>query len=238
MKKILLATMALACFSANAALIQTDWKTEGDGLAFVDEETGIEWLKLTETAGMSFNELSQEMDTTYAGWEFAGYHDTLDVLEKIFVTTDISSERDGVFFSKQYNFSSYNSDFDMFTHYFGANVAGVKGYTYGAMTNPFTGSMSLYGGNKGKVSQGYYYNYYLNYATFNDTDANERTGFYLTSNGGTTYSSINNPEINENNANSPYNAVSVSEPGSFAMLGLGALLVGFRRKLWRKSHCD
>ncbi|BCV27700.1 hypothetical protein [Shewanella algae] len=40
---------------ANAAFVETDWKAQGDGLATLDTDTGIEWLDVSETY-MSFSE--------------------------------------------------------------------------------------------------------------------------------------------------------------------------------------
>ncbi|MBZ0072194.1 MAG: hypothetical protein K8I04_10780, partial [Gammaproteobacteria bacterium] len=43
---------------ADAALIGGDWQTTGDGLMIRDTTTNLEWLKLTETAGMSYGGVS------------------------------------------------------------------------------------------------------------------------------------------------------------------------------------
>ena len=56
------AFFALFAFSgmAQADLVATDWKTSGDALATLHEETGIEWLKLYNTLDNSIEEaLSQ-----------------------------------------------------------------------------------------------------------------------------------------------------------------------------------
>jgi len=56
----LLATSLAIAPLANAALVDTDWKDAGDGLATLHEETGIEWLKLYNTLDNSIEEaLSQ-----------------------------------------------------------------------------------------------------------------------------------------------------------------------------------
>ena len=48
-----LAILSLFAFSnfAIGGLVHTDWKVDGDKLATLDEETGIEWLKITQTTG-------------------------------------------------------------------------------------------------------------------------------------------------------------------------------------------
>ena len=47
--------------SANALLIEADYINSGDGLITVDTVTGLEWLDLTETDGMSFNMVEAEL---------------------------------------------------------------------------------------------------------------------------------------------------------------------------------
>ena len=73
-KSLLAATLAVAMAgSANAGYISLDWQEEGDELAFLDEDAGIEWLKLTETAGMSINDVQAELGAggLYEGWRLA-----------------------------------------------------------------------------------------------------------------------------------------------------------------------
>ena len=53
----------------NAALINVDWQNAGDGLLVRDTETGLEWLKLTETVGRSYSQVFGQLT---AGGEFAG----------------------------------------------------------------------------------------------------------------------------------------------------------------------
>ncbi len=54
---------------ADAALIGGDWQTTGDGLMIRDTTTNLEWLKLTETAGMSYGGVSGQLG---AGGAFEG----------------------------------------------------------------------------------------------------------------------------------------------------------------------
>jgi hypothetical protein len=67
-----------------------------------------------------------------------------------------------------------------------------------------------------------------NWAVTNNTNySNDAFGVYLVSDGGTTLSSINDPSLNANNANAP---ASVPLPATAALLGLGLLGFGARRK--------
>jgi len=66
--KKILTFAAIAVFSSvsQAEIVDTDWKSEGDALAFVDTDTGIEWLKLDYTAGMTIEE-----GLSIDGWRLA-----------------------------------------------------------------------------------------------------------------------------------------------------------------------
>jgi hypothetical protein len=48
--------LLLSATSTQAALVETDWTNTGDALATLDTDTGIEWLDLTQTLGMSINQ--------------------------------------------------------------------------------------------------------------------------------------------------------------------------------------
>jgi len=49
------ACLAVVSFNAGAALVPADLNTPGDGLITRDTVTGLEWLDVTETAGLSYN---------------------------------------------------------------------------------------------------------------------------------------------------------------------------------------
>jgi len=59
--------------SVNAAIISTDWQTADDDLITQDTASGLEWLDLTVTAGMSFNDVSAQFGSggNYDGWRYA-----------------------------------------------------------------------------------------------------------------------------------------------------------------------
>lgn len=54
---------------ANAALISVDWQSAGDGLLVRDTNTQLEWLKLTQTSGLSYAAVSSQFG---AGGGFEG----------------------------------------------------------------------------------------------------------------------------------------------------------------------
>lgn len=67
--KSLAALPVLLALQANAALINVDWRTPGDGLMVRDTRTNIEWLKLTETTGLSYAEITAQLG---GGGDFEG----------------------------------------------------------------------------------------------------------------------------------------------------------------------
>ncbi len=63
---------------AQAAVVSADWLAAGDGLLTRDVVNGLEWLDLTQTRGVSFNEALAD---TAVGSRFAGFRiPTLDDL--------------------------------------------------------------------------------------------------------------------------------------------------------------
>ena len=66
------ATTALAAAApASAAILVTDWKAAGDGLLLWDTDTNLQWLKLAQTQGQSYNQVLAQLPTTYAGFAYA-----------------------------------------------------------------------------------------------------------------------------------------------------------------------
>jgi hypothetical protein len=59
----------LAGNQAYAAIELCDWKTPGDNLLVTDPDTGFQWLKLTQTNGMSYNEVTS--DSSFSGFTLA-----------------------------------------------------------------------------------------------------------------------------------------------------------------------
>lgn len=65
--------LMLSCGIADAALLERDWMSNGDGLLTYDSGTGLEWLDLNSTYGVSHNEMLTLLSPgqTYDGFRFA-----------------------------------------------------------------------------------------------------------------------------------------------------------------------
>lgn len=61
------AVLGLTTSLASASLSSSDWREPGDGLLTIDSDTGLAWLDLTQTSGLSF-------DAVAAGtWQAQGF---------------------------------------------------------------------------------------------------------------------------------------------------------------------
>ncbi len=71
MRRLLFA-LALGAVStgAGAALVSTDWQAAGDNLITEDTATGLQWLDLSETYGLSYEFVSSQFG---AGGQFEGF---------------------------------------------------------------------------------------------------------------------------------------------------------------------
>ena len=57
--------------AANAALIERDRYNPNDGLITFDSTTGLEWLDVSETQGMSYNDVLSDQSIQFDGWRYA-----------------------------------------------------------------------------------------------------------------------------------------------------------------------
>jgi len=65
-------TLALSA-NVNAVIISSDWQLAGDNLITQDTDSGLEWLDLTVTSNMSYNDVSAQLGAggDYEGWRYA-----------------------------------------------------------------------------------------------------------------------------------------------------------------------
>ncbi len=206
-KKIALAASLLFGLSgvAHAEFVFTDWKMEGDNLGIVDTDTGVEWLKFSETGGKTINQVMAGLDTVYDGWRLPTMQEVGD-MHSNFVAT----------------YGNYGSTF---THFFGLSDSSAR-YSYSnGLHLDSENNVYITGGFVGEGRDSTSLNYLANGYTLDMVYG----GTYLVSDGGTTLSSINDPSINVNNPAAPVNNVS-DVPVMFAIGGLAMLGLGLRRK--------
>lgn len=73
-------------FPASAALIGVDWQTAGDSLLVRDTTTNLEWLKLTETTGMTYGAVSGQLGTggSFEGLRYATNAEVINLFSDYF----------------------------------------------------------------------------------------------------------------------------------------------------------
>lgn len=69
---ILISTLLIS-FNLNAAILSANYQTSGDNLITHDTATGLDWLDLTETAGLSYDYVASQFGVggEFEGWRFA-----------------------------------------------------------------------------------------------------------------------------------------------------------------------
>ncbi|MEG3764938.1 hypothetical protein [Alteromonas sp. 14N.309.X.WAT.G.H12] len=84
--------------SVHAEYTSTDWVSEGDGLITVDSSTGLEWLDLSETIGMSISDVQEELEEggLFYGWRLPTYE------EVYALTTGIYGQLTDVIYGESY----------------------------------------------------------------------------------------------------------------------------------------
>lgn len=131
-------TAGLLSMNAQAALVAQTYKTAGDNLVTYDDATNLSWLKLTQTIGMSINQVKAELG---AGGRFEGWRLPTDNEVESIVRAVLSP-------------LAFNEDATLY------NGSGYRGYTatwrnwFG--TTAYTSSGELSNGNRYWYSYGLY----------------------------------------------------------------------------------
>lgn len=217
MLSALILVTGLMSAQANAALVATDWKSSGDGLATLDTDTGIEWLDVSLTDGMSIEAVSNQLNSTYKGWRLPSYNE----VQQLFVNA--------FGLAPGLHWDVYSLGYDAFLNNFGLTYSSDVSYgTYVGLNG-----VTVFAGGAGGRAHG---RVYTDYVYGNNVSAGvEYAGVFLVSDGGTTLSSINNPSLNINNPNAPVNQVpdvpaDVPVHTGFGLFGLALMAFGLRRR--------
>jgi hypothetical protein len=238
LKIIALATAVTCSMGANASIIDSSLFVEGDNRATLDTDTGLEWLKLSETKGFSYNEILQEIayGGEFSGWRLPTYEEAIGYTSAVIDSTgynniNTNGESDSVVSPHINQVRSILAD-----------VGATLGSTSTMYSGSATGVTGLYYNNEGDLKylrsytngihtkSGYIF-YNFSFSQDKDT-GNDTKAFFLVSDGGDTLSSKLNPEININNPNALINDVPTPLIGAFGML---ALLAAGRKRLNKRG---
>jgi hypothetical protein len=162
--------------------LNLDWKTENDGQIVLDTSSGLEWLTLNNTDGKSISQVQALLGSTYEGFRLPTQSEVVGFMQTNFPTrsftmstsTPLATGSDAIVFGGKIGYT-YNTEriFGLFRN------------------NRTTGNIVSYSG----ARVGYYI--YNNVDFSSSLSANNGTyGVYLVSDGGYTYSSLQNPAIN------------------------------------------
>ncbi len=215
---------------ASAGFVNSDVDVLGDAKATLHEETGIEWLKLESTVGMSIDDVQSALQSggSLEGWRLPRFEEVSFMVDSLLSSVPFNG-RQNVILSSSFSGVSENFIFKMgLTNYLAFGGSVNRAYSKGLYINE-NGDTVLSGTvreRKGSTMTNMYFYDGLENASYTTSYSDSTTGVFLVSDGGLTLSSINDPSINANNPNSPFN---VSAPFGFAFFG-SFLLIAVRRK--------
>jgi hypothetical protein len=222
---LIAATLLLSITSTQAALVESDWENTGDGLATLDTDTGIEWLDLTQTDGMSLN---QAEGLTGAGGIFDGWRLPTRAEVTQMMVNAFSSEASQIPILHSWGVSNttINDEAHDFRMLFGNTAANTTtDYSAGLLKNDAGQTYSVIYSGVSDTKDNDYIVLTSNSNVTNDYNyTNINLGVYLVSNGGTTLSSQLDPGINVPSSD-------VYGPSFLGLMGLGLLGFAARRRL-------
>jgi hypothetical protein len=121
MKKRLLASLVTGLFvfgeseMAHAALIASDWKNVGDNAITLDTNSGLKWLDINQTTGLSYNQVLAELAPSgiFGGFRFATNSEVESLFTSIGFATPFNTWRtsDGIPAATLQNYFGVNQSF-------------------------------------------------------------------------------------------------------------------------------
>ncbi|HBX5210863.1 TPA: hypothetical protein MH404_29485, partial [Klebsiella pneumoniae] len=221
-KLLFVATLVVGLIStqASAAFVATDWKVSGDRLATLDTVTGIEWLDLTESKGMSISLAKQAIGDggKFQGWRLPTSVEVESLFSRVFTTWGDIFNDDGTPQDKITTNGLTDSESILFATLFGLsgrvnNSTNFAEWSFGLYANSLSETLTA-----GRFRQYYYTNkqnresVHVGIKRVDESFSINEYSVFLVSDGGTTLSSINDPTLNINNPNAPIHMADVPVP--------------------------
>lgn len=200
---IAIATVFMSA-QAQAAFTTTNWKSNGDGFATLDQSTGLEWLDISRTAFWTPGQVLSAMNTggSLAGWRLPTPSEVTTMMNNWFAQ---SWSGFGIT-----HYSGYPSSVINFYNTFGVTRAigeSSNGHRWGVgfyfNGTTMSGAGVYHRNSWGDQSGQAWVNDPTSYTAA--SGAMDGAGMFLVSDGGLTLSSKNDPSLNVANPNSPYN---------------------------------
>jgi hypothetical protein len=176
-------------------LVSVNYKNNSDGLATLDTSTGLEWLDLTETDNMSISQVESLLGSTFSGWRLPTSDEVTQLMAKYQHQDFYNAMLSGSTVNITNNIPQYTAA-KSFADFFGMTGSGGGfNYSYGFLRH--NGGIVLSGSAPyiTPAGHGQVYSRYNN-GDYNESITNSLTGVWLVSEGGTTLSSQENPNIN------------------------------------------
>ena len=188
-----------------ARLSRIDWKTSGDKLSVLDYQTGIEYLRLSESVGRSIDDVSANFGP---GGDFEGWRLATEAEINTFMDAVVSSAGTGAGYTtdgQTANISTSLPEWQDFVR--------IMGYTYTVSDRLhsfgifYDGAEILNSGVLGYDSGDARFRRSHNDGGIDNNTSSSlaSAGVWVVNDGGVSIESIAYPELNINNPNSPYN---------------------------------
>jgi hypothetical protein len=224
-KTIFAALLLLNFASAHAELVHSDYLVEGDQRATLDTETGIEWLKLNNTPSHTIN---SALDA-FEGWRLPTASDVNAIMASVFyeISDDFNASQHTYMGANYENFTAQYNTWATMMGQSGTHQGNPVNYGNYLMDNGVGAAAGAF--NNENVLFDYQADVYTR---------NYNGSFYsifLVSDGGVTLSSVESPENNAANPNSPYSkAQAVAVPISQYGISLSLIALMFMGRLKNK----